>query len=55
MPFSNVRASLIVPSQYKEVTREALDTAIDRLAIQGVPIRDSAVDDECVDAPDHEE
>ena len=52
MPFSNVRASLTVPLQYKEETREEIDSAIDRLAARGIPIRDSAIDDECVDAPD---
>ena len=52
MPFSQFRASLIAPSQYREEIREELDNTIDRLAERGVPIRDSAVEDECVDAPD---
>ena len=52
MPFSNVRASLTVPLQYKQETREEIDSAIDRLAERGVPIRDSAIEDECADPPD---
>ena len=52
MPFSHIRASLTVPSQYKEETREEIDKAIDRLAVRGVPIRDAAVEDDCADAPD---
>ena len=52
MPFSDIRASLTVPSQYKQETREEMESAIDRLAERGIPIRDSAIEDECVDPPD---
>ena len=52
MPFSQFRASLIVPSQYREEIREELDNTIDRLAERSIPTRDSAVEDECADPPE---
>lgn len=43
---------MTVPLQYKEEAREEINDAIDRLAVRGIPVRDSDIDDECVDAPE---
>ena len=51
MPFTNIRASLTVPTEHAEEVHESMDQAIDQLIVNNIPVSDSEITEACADPP----
>ena len=51
MPYSIIRVSLKLSSDYTAEMREVLEKAIDQAAIRNIPVFEISVEDECADPP----